>query len=88
MITFCLNIPFDFENFELMGEHNNDFGKHGTELTSSSPTSTRRYEKSSDFYLNSQKRINKIKDFVENVFNNYNRTVVKVQMKFEVVLEV
>jgi hypothetical protein len=84
-----LNIPFDFDNFEkFMTEYNNDYRKHGTGITGVSPRSTRRYETSSDFYLNSLKSIDQIKDFVQNVFNDYNRTVVKVQMKFVVVWEV
>jgi hypothetical protein len=81
-----LNIPFNFDNFEkFMSEYNKDFWKHGTRLTGTSPTSTPRYETSSDFYLNSLKSIDEIKDLVQNVFNVYNRTVVKVQMKFSVV---
>jgi hypothetical protein len=84
-----LNIPFDLENFEkFMVEYNYDFRKHGTGITGVSPTTRRSYETSSGFYLNSLKSIDQIKDFVQNVFNDYNRTVVKVQMKFAVVWEV
>jgi hypothetical protein len=84
-----LNMPFDLENFEkLMTEYNKDFRKDGTGITGVSPKSTPRYETSSDFYLNSLKSVDQITDFVQNVFNDYNRTVVKVQMKFAVVWEV
>jgi hypothetical protein len=71
-----LNVPFVFKNFEkFMGEYSKVFGKHGTQLTDTSPTSTCMYEMSSYFNLNSLKSVKQIKNFEHSVFNDYNRKV-------------